>query len=267
MKKVMVLIAIFLSYSFANDMSNKDNGKLWIMQIKSRASVRIRKEPNLESEVIGGLIKNEIVKAYAIRSENKLFYPLVEGGYVSIKYVDIIENSTTKIKTQKEIKSKLATIFGISEDSSKHTEKKVSVKQNNINITRKAKKDIAYQTKKNNSIEKVVIEEPYVYREPVKIEIQKEEPINKKSMYAYNAKIAKENRQKALVKNITKLPSPVPVMEQPKYARVLTFPHTNIKGDVYYDYSYNWIKIKQEEFILGVKENRNRASMFGINRD
>ena len=37
-------------------------------------------------------------------------------------------------------------------------------------------------------------------------------------------------------------------MKTPRYARVLIIPILNEKGDVYFDYNYAWVKVKEEAF-------------------
>ncbi len=230
MKKIVYLFfAILIIVNADSDYFDKDVKNF--IHVKSSGSVRIRKEPNLQSTVIGYLKKGEIVEVYATKTYNNEFYPLKNGGYISAHYVYIVKNIDKTI-AQNMIKSRLNQAFGIHKISK-------TIKKAKINKYNKASS--------------------------VKIAVNKSN-LSKKNMYAYNARIAKTNREKTLLANITKLPSPTPVMEQPKYARILFFPYLSEDGNAYYDYSYSWVKIKNEQFILGNQQN-NHKPFFGINME
>lgn len=67
----------------------------------------------------------------------------------------------------------------------------------------------------------------------------------------------KENKRDALVANLTKT-SPMPLVTQPTYASVLIMPFKT-EGGVYTDYIFQWVKIKDSEFVLGAREGKNTS--------
>lgn len=80
----------------------------------------------------------------------------------------------------------------------------------------------------------------------------------------YIKSLAKTDKNKALRESLVKLASPKPTLSMPLYARVLIFPYTGNNENVYYDYSYSWVKIEKEKFVLGLREGKKQAD-FGIN--
>jgi hypothetical protein len=92
--------------------------------------------------------------------------------------------------------------------------------------------------------------------------IQTTEPNESDSIYIQSPELAEKYRNDALIANLTQASSPKPVMKSPRYARVLIFPILNEKGDVYYDYNYAWVKIKDESFVLGQREGKETSNGF-----
>ncbi len=86
------------------------------------------------------------------------------------------------------------------------------------------------------------------------------------ALLAHSGELAKKHPTEALIKNLTKTATPLPVKIQARYARALDFPILNKQGDVYTDYTYVWIKIKDEEFVLGKREGKNVSQRFTINK-
>lgn len=86
-------------------------------------------------------------------------------------------------------------------------------------------------------------------------------------LYAHSGELAKKYQNDALVKNLTKTATPLPVKIPARYARALDFPILNKEGDVYTDYTYVWIKITDEQFVLGKREGKSSGNgHFTINK-
>lgn len=100
---------------------------------------------------------------------------------------------------------------------------------------------------------------------PVAIEVTT--PEKSDNLYANSGELAQKYQNDALVANLTKTATPIPVKIPPRYARMLIFPILNQSGDVYYDYNYAWVKIKDEEFVLGKREGKSSSNgHFTINK-
>lgn len=80
---------------------------------------------------------------------------------------------------------------------------------------------------------------------------------NEKNLLIIDPQFASKYKNEALIANLTKTPSKLPVMKSPKYARMLLMPIINENGNIYTDYTYIWVKIKNEEFVLGKRESKN----------
>lgn len=101
--------------------------------------------------------------------------------------------------------------------------------------------------------------------EPVVIETTEAEKSDE--LYAHSGELAKKYQNDALVKNLTKTATPLPVKIPARYARALDFPILNKEGDVYTDYTYVWIKITDEQFVLGKREGKGSGNgQFTINK-
>lgn len=85
-------------------------------------------------------------------------------------------------------------------------------------------------------------------------------------LLAHSGELAKKYENDAMIKNLTKTATPMPVKIPARYARALDFPILNKSGDVYTDYTYVWIKIKNEEFVLGKREGKTTDGQFTINK-
>lgn len=97
--------------------------------------------------------------------------------------------------------------------------------------------------------------------------IKTTEPHESDSLYIHSPELAEKYRDNALIANLTQASSPKPIMKAPRYARILIFPVLNEKGDVYYDYNYAWVKIKDESFVLGQREGKEtQDSFFSIHK-
>lgn len=85
-------------------------------------------------------------------------------------------------------------------------------------------------------------------------------------LLAHSGELAKKYENEAHIKNLTKTATPMPVKIPARYARALDFPILNKSGDVYTDYTFVWIKIKDEEFVLGKREGKATDGQFTINK-
>lgn len=86
------------------------------------------------------------------------------------------------------------------------------------------------------------------------------------ALLAHSAELAQKYKNEAHRVNLTKTATPLPVKISARYARALDFPMLNSSGDVYTDYTYVWIKIKDEEFVLGKKEGSVLDNQFTIHK-
>lgn len=98
------------------------------------------------------------------------------------------------------------------------------------------------------------------------VNIESEKAEQSDDLYAHSGEIAKKYPNEALIRNLTKTPTPMPVKIPARYARALDFPILNKSGDVYTDYTFVWIKIKNEEFVLGKREGKTTGNQFTINK-
>lgn len=204
MKKIIFLTLLIMNLQ-AND-----------LMVKAKANISIREQPDSTSKYLATFKKDDIKKV-KVEIYDEHFYKLSdENGYISIHFVDILDN-LTKNDVENLISSKIEN--AINDDINKSS--------NNV------LGDI--NTSENNILDD-----------------------------RHMVSLAKTDRNKALRENLVKLASPKPVLSMPLYARVLIFPYISKNEDIYYDYSYSWVKISREKFVLGSREGKQQSD-FGIN--
>jgi len=137
---------------------------------------------------------------------------------------------------------------------------------NKSELTKDALKDIIANKFKNEksvttvSVKNTTDKEEKKHAQPKKIETTV--PHESDSLYIHSPELAEKYKNDALIANLTQASSPKPIMKAPRYARVLIFPILNEKGDVYYDYNYAWVKVKDESFVLGQREGKDISNGF-----
>ncbi len=86
------------------------------------------------------------------------------------------------------------------------------------------------------------------------------------ALLTHSGELALKYPKEAHIQNLTKTATPMPVKITARYARALDFPLLNKSGDVYTDYTFVWIKIKDEAFVLGKREGKTPEGEYTIHK-
>ncbi|OCR99544.1 hypothetical protein A9K75_06650 [Campylobacter fetus subsp. testudinum] len=181
--------------------------------------------------------------------KNKDYYQTFEGLWVSHKYV----------KFSKPLRFDISNQVSYTNNIDKSPLDEV-VKYDSNNIIIPINKDIDLNMVASHTLPKTVkkTNEPAVKETTTKqlpIEIEKESD----NILVHSGELAEKYPNEALVANLTKTPSSLPVFKEPRYARVLLMPILNKEGDIYTDYTYAWVKIHEQEFVLGKRESKGNG--------
>ena len=201
-------------------------------------NVQMRTCASSNCSSVGTKNKGDVVEIIAKTSDGS-WYKTDAKAYISGKYLQIGEKTTigTKEKASELISEKVM-------QNSPVKKRDDSSKKFPIPVTETV--DLSKQ-------------------EPISIETSEAEKSDE--LYAHSGELAKKYQNEALVKNLTKTATPLPVKIPARYARALDFPILNKDGDVYTDYTYVWIKITDEQFVLGKREGKGSSNgQFTINK-
>ncbi|CUU90050.1 Uncharacterised protein [Campylobacter hyointestinalis subsp. hyointestinalis] len=196
------------------------------------------------------LIKEKLNKKSKIilLDKNKDYYQTFEGLWVSYKY----------IKFAKPLRFDISDQISYTNDKKNPLDEVVKYDSNNIiiPINKEINLNLVSNQAKPKTIKseskKLVAIDHTIEQFPISID-KKEESDN---LLVHSGELAEKYPNEALVANLTKTPSSLPVFREPRYARVLLMPILNKEGDVYTDYTYAWIKIHEQEFVLGKREGK-----------
>lgn len=200
-------------------------------------NVQMRTCASSNCSSVGAKNKGDVLEIIAKTSDGS-WYKTDAKVYVSGKYLQIGEKAN----------------IGTKEKASELISEKVM--QNTVKKRDDTAKKLPIPTMETVDISK---------QEPISIETTEAEKSDE--LYAHSGELAKKYQNEALVKNLTKTATPLPVKIPARYARALDFPILNKEGDVYTDYTYVWIKITDEQFVLGKREGKGTSNgQFTINK-
>ena len=202
-------------------------------------NVLVRNCPSTSCSTIDTKSKGDVVEIIAKTADGS-WYKSESSGYISGKYLSF---------SKKEVSTKSDASNLIAAKVNEGVEKKRVLDKDSQSIPTSETIDLGQQPKQVTTIETTTAEKS-------------------DDLYAHSGEIAKKYPNEALIRNLTKTATPMPVKIPARYARALDFPMLNKEGDVYTDYTYVWIKIKDEEFVLGNREGKNttNSGQFTINK-
>lgn len=189
------------------------------LELKTTTYLHIRESPSAHSPSLGVLPPQSILKSTGVRVDG--FYQLAnQEGYIGEKYV--IPSGNLKEEIVQKIYEKIENDL-TQDPSANHSQE----------LDKGLTLALESATKAN----------------------EKRLSSKEESILLHSPEMAKLKPKEALIEHLTKLPSPLPLRSKPQYARLLLFPYTTPAGD-YHDYSFIWVKIKEEEFVLGNREGK-----------
>jgi len=204
--------------------------------------VMLRNCPSTSCSSVGTKNKNDELEIVA-KTVDGQWFKTDSKQYISSKYISIGQKDSYNTK------DKVASLINAKVDEG------MEEKQRVLNPSKQV-----LPKEETIHLPATVEKEPYVEVKPSVAE-------KSDDLYAHSGELAKKQHNEAVVRNLTKTATPIPVKIPARYARALDFPVLNKEGDVYTDYTYVWIKIKNEEFVLGNREGKNSSlSNFTINK-